>query len=115
MPDNLIQIESVTQGVSDKVKQALKFKTGKFVWRIKFSAPLDPATVNNKNLYVTNLNQMPLKTYIRYDTVNQYIELEPLEAYTQNPSYILTISKNVKSKGGKNLKAPVTLQFKIQD
>jgi uncharacterized protein YfaS (alpha-2-macroglobulin family) len=58
---------------------------------------------------------MPLKTYIRYDTVNQYIEIEPLEAYTQNQSYILTISKNVKSKGGKNLKAPVTLQFKIQD
>lgn len=115
MADNMLLIESITQNVQDKVKQSFRFRTGKFVWRIKFTAPLDPATINNKNLYVTTLNQVPLKTYIRYDTINKYIEIEPLEAYSQNESYILTITRNVKSKGGKNLKTPVTLQFKIQD
>ena len=44
---------SIQEDIQGKVKQDLKFKTGKFVWRVRFSAPLDPATVNNKNLYVT--------------------------------------------------------------
>lgn len=113
MADNVIQIESVTENVQSKVKQSFKFKTAKFVWRIKFTAPLDPSTVNNKNLYVTNLNQMPLKTYIRYDSINQYIEIEPLEPYSSNESYILTITRDVKSKGGKNLKTPVALRFRM--
>ena len=43
---------SIQEDIQGKVKQDLKFKTGKFVWRVRFSAPLDPATVNNKNLYV---------------------------------------------------------------
>lgn len=115
MADNIIQIESVTEGIQSKVKQSFKFRTAKFVWRIKFTAPLDPSTVNNKNLYVTKLNQLPLKTYIRYDTINQYIEIEPLEPYSPNESYILNITRNVKSKGGKYLKTPVTLRFKMQD
>ncbi len=113
MKSNFLNIESVSDEVQDKVKQSLKFRTGNFVWRVKFSAPLNPATVNNKNLYVTSLNQMPLKTRIRYDSINQYIEIEPLEPYTENKSYILTITQNVKSRGGKNLKKDVQLQFKI--
>ena len=42
---------SIQEDIQGKVKQDLKFKTGKFIWRVRFSAPLDPATVNNKNLY----------------------------------------------------------------
>lgn len=113
MADKIIDIESVSQQVQDKVKQTLAFRTGKFVWRVKFNIPLDPATINNKNLYVTNLNLVPLKTYIRYDTLNKYIEIEPLEPYAENISYILNITKNVKSKGGKSLKSSIQVQFKI--
>lgn len=39
MATNYIKIESVTGGVKNRVKQNLKFKTGNFVWRIKFTAP----------------------------------------------------------------------------
>lgn len=113
MAGNIIHIESATQGVVDKVKQTLAFRTGKFVWRVKFNIPLNPSTINNKNLYVTTLNLVPLKTYIRYDTVNKYIEIEPLEPYAENESYILNITKNVKSQGGQNLKSPIQVQFKI--
>ena len=73
MASNFIVIESVEGSVKTRVKQNLKFKTGKFVWRIKFTAPLNPATVNNRNLYVTSMNQMPLQSNIRYDTVNNCI------------------------------------------
>lgn len=113
MTNNYLNIESVSGEVEKKVKQSLKFRTGDFVWRVKFSAPLNPSTVNNRNLYVTTMNKTPLKTHIRYDSINQYIEIEPLEPYTENQSYILTVTKNVKSQGGKNLKNEVQLQFKI--
>ena len=62
---NYLEFESMSEGMEDKVKQNLKFKTGNFVWKIKFNVPLDPKTVNNVNLYVTSLNLAPLKTAIR--------------------------------------------------
>lgn len=112
MNNKYINIESVTEDEKNKVKQSLKFRTGNFVWRVKFSAPLSPATVNNRNLYVTSINQVPLKTKIRYNSIDQYIEIEPLEAYSRNESYILTITTKVKSASGQHLKKEVKIQFK---
>lgn len=113
MAGNYITIESVQGGEQSIVKQDLKFKTGNFVWRIKFTAPLNPSTVNNRNLYVTSLNQVPLPTNISYDTVNNYIEIEPLEPYTKDESYLLHVTTNVKSKRGKPLNKNITIQFKV--
>lgn len=113
MASNYITIESVTGSVKSRVKQNLKFKTGNFVWRIKFTAPLNPTTVNNKNLYVTTMNQTPLMTNIRYDSVNNYIEIEPLEPYGKNESYLLHVSSNVKSKKGQKLADDIIIQFKV--
>ena len=72
---NYLEIESVTDGFQDKVHQNLKFKTGKFVWQIRFNTPLDPTTVNNVNLYVTNLSLAPLQTNITYDATLNLIEV----------------------------------------
>lgn len=113
MASHYIDIEATSGGIENLVKQDMKFKTGNFVWRIKFTAPLNPATVNNMNLYVTTTNESPLKTAIRYDAINNYIEIEPLEPYAQNESYILNISKNVESKGGQKLKSDIRLRFKL--
>ena len=113
MSINFVEIEGVSAGMERLIKQTLKFRTGNFVWRVKFTAPLNPATVNNMNLYVTTMTGTLLKTAIRYDSVHNYIEIEPLEPYAQNESYLLNISKNVESKGGQTLKNDVRLQFKI--
>ncbi len=110
---NFIIIESISGSGKSKVKQNLKFKTGSFVWRIKFTAPLNPATVNNRNLYVTSVNQIPLKTNIRYDTVDNCIEIEPLAPYAKNESYLLHVTTNVKSKQGQSLPNDITIQFKV--
>lgn len=113
MAPNYITIENVVGSVKNKVKQNLKFKTGNFVWKIKFTAPLNPATVNNRNLYVTSLNQVPLKTNIRYDSVDNCIEIEPLDPYEKNESYLLHVTTNVKSKQGQSLPNDITIQFKV--
>lgn len=108
-----ITIESVTGSGRNLIKEDLKFRTNNFVWRIKFTAPLKPATVNNKNLYVTNLNNTPLLTNIRYDSVNNYIEIEPLEPYNKNESYLLHVSGNVESRGGQKLPNDIIIQFRL--
>jgi hypothetical protein len=113
MANNFITIESVVGSVKNKVKQNLKFKTSSFVWRIKFTAPLNPATVNNRNLYVTSLAQTPLKANIRYDSVENCIEIEPLAPYVKNESYLLHVTTNVKSKQGQSLPNEITIQFKV--
>ncbi len=102
------------EGVDAKaVRQNLKFKTGKFVWRIKFSAPLDPATVNNTNLYVTDSDDQRLKTGIHYNSDTHEIEVEPLEPYAKDTSYFLNVSKDVMSVGGQSLKSAVKVPFKV--
>lgn len=113
MNTNYVEIEAVSNGMETKVHQNLKFKTGKFVWQVKFNTPLDPSTVNNVNLYVTTLTGAPLKTNITYDSSTSLISIEPLEAYAKNESYVLNITTRVASKGGKHLKSPIQLQFKL--
>ncbi len=113
MASNYIKIESISGSDKKRVKQDLKFRTGNFVWRIKFTAPLKPSTVNNSNLYVTSLNQVPLLTNIRYNTIDNCIEIEPLSPYEKNESYLLHVTTNVKSKKGKSLPNEITIQFKV--
>ncbi|MDE7299082.1 MAG: Ig-like domain-containing protein [Lachnospiraceae bacterium] len=110
---NYIEIQGISGGDEQLIKQDMKFRTGKFIWRVSFTAPLNPATVNNMNLYVTDSADNPLKTSIRYDPTGNYIEIEPLEAYVENESYILTVTKNVESKGGQRLKNEIKLKFKV--
>ena len=110
---NFIDFESIPNDMEGKVKQNLKFKTGKFVWRVKFTAPLDPASINNMNLYVTDTSNVPLKTSIHYNPDTHEIEIEPLEPYSKNASYILNISKRVRSVGGQTLKSDISLQFRV--
>jgi len=111
MPNNYIEILSVSEGSEGLVKQDLKFKTGKFVWRVKFTAPLNPATVNNNNLYVTDSNGNLLNTIIRYDAENKIIEVEPAGVYTPLETYTLNITKRVESQGGQKLKEEVQVRF----
>ncbi len=108
-----VEIEDVTGNEQNIIREDLKFRTGKFLWRVSFTAPLNPETVNNMNLYVTDAAEKPLKTSIRYDPVGNYIEIEPLEPYAKNESYILTITKNVESKGGQKLKNEMQVRFRV--
>lgn len=108
-----LSIEGMTEGLEGKVQQDLKFKTGNFLWKVKFNVPLDPKTVNNVNLYVTTETLSPLKTAIRYNSLENIVEVEPLEPYAQDEVYILNVTTKVTSLAGKALKEPQQVRFKI--
>lgn len=108
---NYLDIESTT-GLDQAVRQTLKFKTGNFVWRIRFNTALDPRTVNSNNMYVTSDSGM-LKVNISYDSMKNEVQIEPMEPYAKDEVYTLHISKKVASKGQKRLKEEITVQFKL--
>lgn len=101
-------------GSDTPVKQDLKFRTGNFVWRIKFSAPLNPATINASNLYVTSAKGDLLSAHISYDEDTNSIEITPSSAYSVTERYTLHVTTKVQSRGGQFLKSPVQINFKFK-
>lgn len=113
MAKAMIDIEEIPPSLSNKVKQDLKFKTGNFIWRVRFSTPLDPKSVNPNTMYVANSQNQKLRTKIKCNTEEEIIEIEPLEPYATNEYYFLIITSDVKSKGGQKLSEPVKIKFKL--
>lgn len=56
---------------------------------------------------------MMLRSSIRYDAANNTIEVEPLEPYSSTETYTLNVTTKVQSKGGKNLRTPIQIKFKM--
>ena len=113
MVKNYIEIEDIPKGYENKVKQNLSFKTGKFVWRCRFTTALDPSTVTSDNLYVQSAAGDRINTNITYNDASMEIEVEPIDAYAQDTDYFLHITTKVKSRGGQNLKEPVEVKFRL--
>lgn len=110
---NYLDIKSVTGGDTRLVKQDLKFRTGKFIWRVIFNIPLNPASVNSSNLMVYNSQNSLIETHISYNSELNAIEIEPKDAYSSGETYTLRVTTMVESKGGQKLKTPVDLEFKV--
>ena len=110
---NYLNILSVTGEDQRLVKQDLKFRTGKFIWRIVFNIPLNPATVNTDNLMVYTSQNSKFETKISYNPDLRAIEIEPLEPSASGETYTLHVTKKVESKGGQNLKNEIDLQFVV--
>ncbi len=108
-----IQIENASPEDKSKIKQDLKFRTNTFTWKVAFNIELNPQTVSSETVSVTTKSQTPFNTKIKYNASERCIEIEPLEAYSENESYILHVSTKVQSKSGKYLTRPIRVQFKI--
>ncbi|MGN0154662.1 MAG: Ig-like domain-containing protein [Lachnospiraceae bacterium] len=113
MARNFIEIEDIPKGYENRVKQNLSFKTGKFVWRCRFTTALDPSTITSDNLYVESETGARMDTKFNYNDATMEIELEPLEPYAQNTDYYLNITTKVKSRGGQHLKEPIQIKFRL--
>ena len=108
---NYLNIVNVSGEDKRLVKQDLKFRTGKFIWRIVFNIPLNPATVNNDNLMVYTSQGTLVDTKISYNPDLHAIEIEP--TYASGENYTLHVTKKVESKGGQNLKNEIDLEFVV--
>lgn len=113
MARDYLDIKKSNDSSQAKIRQNLKFRTGNFVWRVKFNIPLDPKSVNNNNLFVMTADNELLTTRIKYNSDTNEIEIEPTSEYSKNKEYVLNITTRVCSAKGNNLKEPLHVQFKI--
>ena len=113
MAAQYLDIEDVPEDLQKKVHQNLAFRTGSFVWRIKFNTPLNPSTVNASTMYLTNEIGAPVNANIQYNPDTNMIEIEPTQAYAEGVFYYLNISTKVRSRGGQQLKKPIRIKFKL--
>lgn len=111
--DDKFKVASTVPDFKDKIKIKIEDGSESIYWYIKFNLRLDKASVTNKTCEVIDTEGYILRTYIAYDPDRNWIVVSPLESYTDNEYYILTISSQVKSEKGTYLKKPIHVLFKL--
>lgn len=94
--------------------QKLKFRTGNFIWKVRFNIPLDPSSVNEINIFVLTSKNTILPTVARYNSETRELEVEPAVPYSKHEDYTLNISTRVRSAGGNYLRKPIKVEFVIE-
>jgi hypothetical protein len=85
-------------------------------WTIKFNMPLDPATINSQNIYVTDDNNQPVATVLSPSPDSAAVAVTPASPYTPGKEYRLFITSGLTSaKGGLPLHPPVVVPFTVAD
>ena len=97
------------------VREHLSGKTFNFCWKIRFSHELDPTSVNNTTMFVTTPDGGMFNCKIIYNPVENIIEIHPLENYSPNTQYTLTVTTRVKSLTGSHLPNDISVPFSIDD
>lgn len=81
-------------------------------WTVKFSANLEPSTVNNTNIQVTDKNNAQVSVAVTLGNDPSTVMISPkISGYDPSEKYNLVIGEGLKSVSGKNLSNPLTMQF----
>ncbi len=115
MRDGNLRYASSDKGLEDRIKVKMEAGADRIYWHITFNLPLDPASVSENTMYVTDLGGYVLNSHIEYDVDTNLIVIYPLESYEENFYYILNITTKVMSAKGQNLKKPVIILFKLME
>ena len=113
MMDNKFRVASTVSDIKDKIRINIDEDADTIYWYIKFNLRLDKSSVTNDTCEVIDTDGYLMRTYIAYDPERDYIVVSPIDTYKNNMYYILTITEQVKSEGGNNLKRPVHILFKL--
>ncbi len=84
-------------------------------WYIKFNIPLDPSSVNEKTMFVSDISGYKMQTLIEYSSEYNLISISPIDSYAQDTYYVLNITTKVKSAKGNNLTRKIHILFKLMN
>ena len=112
-PDERFKVASTLPGINHKLKINIEDDAEKIYWYIKFNLYLDKRSVTNKTMQVMDTDGYIMRTYIAYDTDRHLIVVSPMDTYKQNTYYILSISTDVRSDKGQNLKKEIHIMFML--
>ncbi len=115
MTKGSLRYASTNKMLTSKIKAKLTESIEDLYWYLKFNLKLDPDSVNNDTMYVTDLGGFIMDTLIVYNREKNIIKISPRDTYEKNFYYILNITTGVKSESGKNLKKQINILFKLLD
>lgn len=110
-----IRIASSNPSLQNKININIEDGADRVYWYIKFNIPLDGTTVSYHTMCVKDTDGYIMRTAITYAEEKNMIVVSPLDSYQQGRFYILTISQDVKSAGGNNMKSEVNILFKLKN
>jgi uncharacterized protein YbbC (DUF1343 family) len=85
-------------------------------WTVKFNSTLNPLTINNKNIYVTDSKGTIVKTDAVLQNNLKSISISTVESkYKINENYYLNIGTAIQSQNGKFLSKPIKMPFMIEN
>lgn len=113
--DDKIKIAANDPALRGKIHVDIKDPNDGVYWYIKFNIPLDPSSVSKKTMRVTETNGYILNSIITYADEDNMIVISPIDPYLQNEFYVLTVTTDVKSARGNNLKKEIHILFKLID
>lgn len=108
-----IEIQSA-KGIKNPIQAKVEVNPEKIYWYIRFNIPLNPETVNEESMDVTDVEGFILTSVISYSAENNTIIISPREPYKPNETYILNISDKVCSRGNNPLKEEVQIVFQLK-
>lgn len=81
-------------------------------WTVKFTAPVDKASITGTSVYLTNDNNTPLNVSLVPSADGTEVKVVPLFNYTENTEYRLYIAGGVTSQNGLfKLAKPIVVPF----
>ena len=84
------------------------------VWTVKFSAPMDLNTVNSSNIYVTDDNNLPVKTTLTRSADGASVQVSPVSPYIVGKKYWLFMTGGITTNSGKQyLSKPGAVPFMV--
>lgn len=85
-------------------------------WRVRFSKPIDKASVNDASAYVINKRTgISFKVDYKLESTGEVLAMSPIGGgFDSGETYILIIDKRIKSEDGANLSQPAAIEFTIR-
>jgi len=82
------------------------------VWTVKFSKPMDNNTVNSSNIYMTDDNNLLVKTTLIRSADGASVQVSPVSAYSVGKKYWLFMTGDITTNSGKQqLTKPLVMPF----
>ncbi|MCL6639567.1 MAG: Ig-like domain-containing protein [Firmicutes bacterium] len=87
----------------------------KKTWTVKFNLPLNKATVNSNNIYVTDDNNQRVSTLLATSDDGTAVSVSPAGSYQAGKEYRLFLTGGLTSTRGLTLSPQVVVPFTVSD
>ena len=113
----LLSVPGITIGATNDVDvwSPKQISDARKVWTVAFSQPLKESSIKNTTVYVEDEAYRLFFTDVTLSSDKKSIIVTPRNAYQENKTYRLNITKDVTSEKGKKLAKSIVLPFALNE